>query len=99
MTASVAAFEASRLSAVPPIPKTLEDTGMAIDQIEQLLINLVRNAVDATIDTAGRVSLEWDVADGRVRVRIGARYPLEEARLAQDELEARSTTVKVLLVP
>jgi NADPH2:quinone reductase len=39
------------------------------------------------------------VADGRVRVRIGARYPLDEARRAQDDLEARRTTGKVLLVP
>src|SRR4029434_305026 len=36
------------------------------DQIEQLLINLVRNAVDATIDLQARVSLEWDVVDTRV---------------------------------
>jgi NADPH2:quinone reductase len=39
------------------------------------------------------------VADGRVHVRIGARHPLEDARRAQDELEARRTTGKVLLVP
>jgi NADPH2:quinone reductase len=39
------------------------------------------------------------VADGRVSVRIGARFPLEQAREAQDALEARRTTGKVLLVP
>ena len=27
------------------------------------------------------------VADGRLTVRIGARYPLEQARQAQDDLE------------
>jgi NADPH2:quinone reductase len=32
-------------------------------------------------------------------VRIGARFPLEQAREAQDALEARRTTGKVLLVP
>ena len=39
------------------------------------------------------------VADGRVTVRIGARYPLENARQAQDDLERRRTTGKILLVP
>ena len=29
------------------------------DQIEQLLINLVRNAVDAALETGGRVRLDW----------------------------------------
>ena len=45
------------------------------DQLEQLLINLVRNAVDATLDTPGKVSLEWDVNDGRVRVRVDDEGP------------------------
>jgi NADPH:quinone reductase len=37
------------------------------------------------------------VADGRLDVRIGARYPLEEARQAQEDLAGRRTTGKVLL--
>jgi signal transduction histidine kinase len=28
-------------------------------QLDQLLINLVRNAVDATLETGGHVELEW----------------------------------------
>jgi two-component system nitrogen regulation sensor histidine kinase NtrY len=36
------------------------------DQLEQLLINLVRNAVDASIETGGRVSVGWR----RTRVRV-----------------------------
>jgi NADPH2:quinone reductase len=39
------------------------------------------------------------IASGDVHVRIGARYPLEQARQAQEDLEARRTTGKVLLVP
>ena len=35
------------------------------DQIEQVLINLVRNAADAALETGGRVSVGWR-ADGRV---------------------------------
>jgi NADPH2:quinone reductase len=55
---------------------------------------------------ADRQELEWRagelfgwVADGRLEVRIGARYPLAEAGRAQDDLEGRRTTGKVLLVP
>jgi signal transduction histidine kinase len=34
------------------------------DQLEQLLINLVRNAVDATLETHGTVRVGWKAADG-----------------------------------
>ena len=39
------------------------------------------------------------VADGSLNVRIGARYPLEEARQAQQDLAARKTTGKLLIQP
>jgi NADPH2:quinone reductase len=39
------------------------------------------------------------IADGKLDVRIGARYPLEEARQAHEDLEARKTTGKLLLIP
>jgi NADPH2:quinone reductase len=39
------------------------------------------------------------VAAGKLEVRIGARYPLEEARRAHEDLEARRTTGKLLLTP
>ena len=38
-------------------------------------------------------------ADGNLKVRIGARYPLADAATAHDDLEQRRTTGKVLLVP
>jgi NADPH2:quinone reductase len=44
---------------------------------------------------AGEV-LGW-VADRRLDVRIGGRYPLAEARRAHEDLEARRTTGKLLL--
>jgi signal transduction histidine kinase len=31
------------------------------DQLDQLLINLVRNAVDAALETGGGVEIGWDV--------------------------------------
>ena len=42
--------------------------------------------------------LGW-VADGSLNVRIGERYPLEDARRAHEDLEARRTTGKLLLIP
>jgi NADPH2:quinone reductase len=39
------------------------------------------------------------VAAGKFDVRIGGRYPLEDARTAQEDLEARRTTGKLLLIP
>jgi NADPH:quinone reductase len=39
------------------------------------------------------------IIDGTLQVRIGGRYPLEEARSAQEALEARRTTGKLLLIP
>lgn len=39
------------------------------------------------------------VAAGRLRVRIGGRYPLEEAARAQADLGSGSTTGKLLVVP
>jgi len=38
-------------------------------------------------------------ADGSLKVRIGAQYPLADAARAHTDLEARRTTGKVLLVP
>lgn len=39
------------------------------------------------------------VADGSLKVRIGSRYPLTEAAQAHEDLQARRTTGKILLVP
>ena len=39
------------------------------------------------------------VETGQLSVRVGATYPLEEARAAHEALEGRRTTGKVLLIP
>jgi NADPH:quinone reductase len=39
------------------------------------------------------------ITEGRLRVRIGGRYPLEEARRAHEALEGRRTTGKLVLIP
>jgi signal transduction histidine kinase len=45
------------------------------DQLEQLLINVVRNAVDATLETGGRVWLDWQLEDGSVQITVEDEGP------------------------
>jgi two-component system, NtrC family, nitrogen regulation sensor histidine kinase NtrY len=45
------------------------------DQLEQLLINIVRNAVDATLETNGRVSIEWTQVDGSLQLTVEDEGP------------------------
>jgi signal transduction histidine kinase len=40
------------------------------DQLDQLLINLVRNAADAALETQGRVWIEWDRDEAFVELRV-----------------------------
>jgi two-component system, NtrC family, nitrogen regulation sensor histidine kinase NtrY len=44
-------------------------------QLEQLLINLVRNAADAALVTGGAVHVGWGLGDGRVRVWVDDEGP------------------------
>lgn len=45
------------------------------DQLDQLLINLVRNAVDASLETGGRVCVGWAVQNGSVSVWVRDEGP------------------------
>ena len=45
------------------------------DQLEQLLINLLRNAVDATLETGGRVELRWTGVNGFLEVLVEDEGP------------------------
>lgn len=40
------------------------------DQVEQMLINLVKNAVDAVTQTDGEVAVEWERTEGNLRVDV-----------------------------
>ena len=40
------------------------------DQLEQLLINLIRNAVDASLETGGGVEVAWSRLDGYAKVVV-----------------------------
>ena len=45
------------------------------DQIEQLLINIVRNAVDATLETSGNVWIDWKQVDGSLQITVEDEGP------------------------
>jgi two-component system nitrogen regulation sensor histidine kinase NtrY len=45
------------------------------DQLEQLLINIVRNAVDATIETGGHVWIDWTRQDGYLQITVEDEGP------------------------
>jgi two-component system nitrogen regulation sensor histidine kinase NtrY len=45
------------------------------DQVEQLLINLIRNAVDAALVTGGGVGIGWRLDGGNVEVRVEDEGP------------------------
>ncbi len=45
------------------------------DQLDQLLINLLDNAVDASLETGGAVRMGWADADGHVEVRVEDEGP------------------------
>ncbi|WP_371783922.1 quinone oxidoreductase family protein [Streptosporangium subroseum] len=81
---------------VPPIdPQILAQGGSLF---------LTRPTLDFYIATreelTGRAAdlFDW-MASGRLRVHISHRYPLAEAAQAHEDLEARRTTGKVLLIP
>ncbi|HWO59682.1 MAG TPA: quinone oxidoreductase [Umezawaea sp.] len=55
---------------------------------------------------ADREELEWRagelfaaILDGSLKIAIGGRYPLAEARRAHEDLQGRRTTAKLLLIP
>lgn len=45
------------------------------DHLEQLLINLIRNAVDASLETKGRVDVEWLARNGNLEVVVDDEGP------------------------
>jgi PAS domain S-box-containing protein len=64
----VVALETRRSVAIRPGPDvTIQADG---GQLDQLLINLVRNAVDATIETNGAVEVGWETRNGQLEVWV-----------------------------
>jgi two-component system nitrogen regulation sensor histidine kinase NtrY len=64
----VVALETRRPVAVRPGPNiTIQADG---GQLDQLLINLVRNAVDATVEANGAVEVGWETRNGQLDVWV-----------------------------
>src|SRR5262249_52529714 len=62
------------------IPVTVQPGPAAVvpadpDQLEQLLINLIRNAVDASLETSGGVTVTWRPLSGQLELRIEDEGP------------------------
>src|SRR5215211_2693832 len=69
----VAALETRmRVAVVEGPPTTLRADG---DQLDQLLINLVRNAVDASLETDGAVRIRWARQNGTLSLMVEDEGP------------------------
>jgi nitrogen fixation/metabolism regulation signal transduction histidine kinase len=64
----VVALETRRPVAVEPGPEV--EVRADPDQLEQLLINLVKNAVEATLETGGEVTIGWRVEGSYLEVVV-----------------------------
>ncbi|MEP6768737.1 MAG: ATP-binding protein [Acidobacteriota bacterium] len=73
LVARVAALETRlpvQVASAPPIVVKAD-----ADQLEQLLINLLRNAVDAALETAGAVQAGWSRGPGRAEIWVADGGP------------------------
>lgn len=81
---------------VPPFDLQRLNAGGSLFVTRPSLVHYVARR-EELLARAGEV-FGW-VADGRLDVRIGGRYPLADVRAAHDALEGRRTTGKLLLLP
>jgi NADPH:quinone reductase len=82
--------------AVPPIePLTLSQKG-SLFLTRPTLVHYI--ATREELEARARDLFSW-IAAGKLKVRVGAEFPLERAADAQRALEGRQTTGKVLLIP
>lgn len=81
---------------VPPVdPQRLNAAGSVFLTRPKLF-----DHVDTRASLTGRAAEVYRaVLDGSLDVRIGHRYPLDKARSAHEDLQARQTTGKLLLLP
>jgi len=81
---------------VPPFDPQRLNTGGSLFLTRPTLVHYVADRGDL-LWRAGDL-FEW-IADGDLDVRIGAEYPLADAARAHEDLFARRTTGKLLLLP
>ena len=81
---------------VPPFEPTRLESGGSLFLTRPSLRHYIATRQEL-IERAAEV-FGW-IAAGQLDVRIGCRYPLEEARRAHEDLAARKTTGKLILLP
>jgi len=81
---------------VPPVDPQRLNAGGSLYLTRPTLFHHI-DAREDLVATASSVYAE--VAAGRLDVRIGHRYRLDEARAAHEDLQARRTTGKLVLIP
>jgi len=81
---------------VPPIEPLRLQTGGSLYVTRPTLVDYTATREELLARTSELFG--W-IADGRLSVRIGGRYPLSEAARAHQDLAGRRTTGKLLLVP
>ena len=81
---------------VPPVDPQRLNAGGSLYLTRPTLFHHITTR-EELLSTAGSVYAE--VAAGRLDVRIGHRYGLHEARTAHEDLQARRTTGKLVLIP
>jgi NADPH2:quinone reductase len=81
---------------VPPVDPQRLNAGGSLYLTRPTLFHHISTR-EELLATASAVYTE--VAEGRLDVRIGHRYGLDEARTAHEDLHARRTTGKVVLIP
>lgn len=82
--------------AVPPVDPQRLNAGGSLSLTRPKLADFLANPQERRWRSS---EVFGAAADGSLKVRIGATYPLAEARRAHEDLEGRRTTGKVLLVP
>jgi NADPH:quinone reductase len=81
---------------VPPLDPQRLNTGGSLFLTRPTLVHYVASLGE--FHQRANDLFSW-IGDGRLAVRIGGRYPLAEAARAHDDLSARRTTGKLLLLP
>jgi NADPH2:quinone reductase len=81
---------------VPPFDPQRLNTGGSLFLTRPTMGNYIADRAEL-LWRAGEL-FEW-LAKGELDVRIGGEYPLADARRAQEDLAARRTTGKLLLIP
>jgi NADPH:quinone reductase len=81
---------------VPPVDPQRLNAGGSLYLTRPTLFHHIATR-EELLTTAESVYAE--VAEGRLDVRIGHRYALDEARAAHEDLHARRTTGKLVLIP